>query len=266
MEAGGEHWKIDIRHLAPSTIESQKLFIRRLRELGLENDILESLCHIDELPSCEVYHARIIAVYPNEDNDVKLRSIDPHYHKDFAHTLENVYTVLIPLQLPESERGELLLEGQASNGGVVRATYRYQETAAIAFNGGVRHATNHNIGASGQPRLMLCVHAGTVPSTAKKDMYDILGGDITFVTDKLESLKSQTAFNQFRKEVMYRRRLPLSPSSSKLDSSSIDQSSVDTNQYPERRRKSNAFTKIDGILNDKRPKKESRKKLFGRKK
>ena len=184
ISPGINAWKNDIRY-------THHLFLNRLYIYGI-NHLLDSLCDINNSAKVTVFSLGLIIMQSNDPVN------KPYWHIDHIETYSKLWNVLIPIDLPVVNDVELFIKdvntsGRTTNKNIKR--YKYQSpmgsSYGLAWNGGVEHATNRMCGNTGDPRIMLCLCAGELPSCRELLNYmDIEKQLFGWTKERMSTIKS----------------------------------------------------------------------------
>ena len=111
------------------------------------------------------------------------KTLKPFWHDDYSNGLNDMYTIINPLDILTTVEPQLLLRDtgdKKDRGSKLReGGYYYRETFSLAFNGGVKHTLNR-YGDTGDPHIMFTLFDDKMPTEPKSlfddDMKELLYG------------------------------------------------------------------------------------------
>ena len=189
---GKNAWRNDIRYLYPKDEFTHHRFLNRLYVYGL-GQLLDSICDINDCSRCTVFSVGFIIVSKNNPEN------SPYWHMDHPLNYSKLWNVLIPIDIPVTNLNELFVKDVNSppkdlEQGVFNYKYLTPSNKCsygLAWNGAVLHATNRQAGNHGDPRIMLCVAAGEIPTIKDLLTYtDIERQLYGYVNRKLHNVKA----------------------------------------------------------------------------
>ena len=191
ISPGKNAWKNDIRYIYPKNENTHNLFLNRLYIYGIQQ-LLDSLCDINHCNKVTVFSFGLIVVQSNDPTN------QPYWHIDHTESYSKLWNVLIPIDLPVVNDVELFIKDVTNTGRKTEndiKRYKYQspigKSYGLAWNGGVKHATNRKCGNTGDPRIMLCLCAGELPRCRELLCYmDIEKQLFGWTKEKMTNIKS----------------------------------------------------------------------------